>query len=107
MKRMVSVALLAMVFGGYTLADAALYDRGADNLGNHLIYDSDLNITWYDYNSGTMTWTQAMSWVQTLRVTVNGVNITRWRLPHNLPVNGSTCYVDCQPPLKASFLFLR
>jgi len=30
-------------------AEATLFLRGTDTLGNQLIYDSDRNITWYDY----------------------------------------------------------
>jgi hypothetical protein len=52
--------------------------------GGGLIYDTDLNITWYDYNSGRMTWSQAMSWARGLKV--GGVD--GWRLPQTLPING-------------------
>lgn len=50
MKRILILAgMMAMVLGFSVQAHAALYNRGTDSLGNQLIYDSDLNITWYDY----------------------------------------------------------
>jgi hypothetical protein len=65
---------------------AALIDNGLDSNRNHLIYDSGLNITWYDYNPGPMNWSQAASWASSL--TVGGVS--GWTLPATLPVNSST-----------------
>ncbi|HVN94909.1 MAG TPA: hypothetical protein VMT62_00620 [Syntrophorhabdaceae bacterium] len=62
------------------------------NNGNGLIYDPNLNITWLDYtyfgpSSGTLaTWSDAMAWASGL----NAGGVTGWRLPHALPVNGST-----------------
>ncbi len=47
------VLLVAVFFISTLSADAGLQNRGTDSQGNRLIYDSDLNITWYDYtNSG-------------------------------------------------------
>ena len=37
-----------------------------DNNGNNLIYDTDLDITWYNPNIGNMTWDQANIWITTL-----------------------------------------
>jgi len=47
------------------------------NKGNGFIYDTDLNITWYDYSQVAPTWADAVDWVSTL--TVDGVS--GWRLP--------------------------
>ena len=76
-------------------AHASLTVVGVDSSGNQLIYDTGLNITWYDYTYRGptdigATWSQANTWAQNLNVTVNGTNITGWRLPRTLPVNGST-----------------
>jgi hypothetical protein len=49
MKKLVLIALMVMVLGIVTMAQATLIDRGADTSGNHLIYDTDKDITWYDY----------------------------------------------------------
>jgi hypothetical protein len=74
MKRMVLVTLLAVILGSQTSAHAALVDNG----GN-LIYDTDLNITWYDPTPAGMTWSQAMSWAAGL--TVQGTALGSWGLP--------------------------
>jgi len=77
MKRMVFIAMMALVVGISGSAFADLYDRGEG-----LIYDSDLNITWYDYtyvdtvNDGD-AWGQAMAWAATLDIG----GVTGWRLP--------------------------
>jgi hypothetical protein len=61
------------------------------NNGGGLIYDPNLNITWYDYTykgstGNGATWSQAMTWASSL--TVGGAS--NWTLPTTLPVNGST-----------------
>lgn len=58
MKRLritsVVVCLLVVLFLINT-ANAELFVRGTDSLGYQLIYDSDLNITWYDYGYYNVT----------------------------------------------------
>jgi hypothetical protein len=78
--------LLVAVLGFSSLAHATLTVCGTDGSGNQFIYDSDLNITWYDYNPGRMLGSAAVSWASNL--TVGGVS--GWTLPTTLPVNGST-----------------
>ena len=51
MKRMFVLTMIAAVFVFSVQAHAELYDRGNDTLGNRLIYDTDLDITWYDYTN--------------------------------------------------------
>jgi len=66
-------------------AKAELIDNGAG-----LIYDTDLDITWYVPNVEEMTWSEAVSWVAQLRVSnENASNITGWRLPSVLNEDGS------------------
>lgn len=62
-------------------ANAALLDRGVDTLGNHLIYDTDQDITWYDFTQDADTWANQMSWAADLTVTKNGTSYSDWRLP--------------------------
>jgi hypothetical protein len=57
-------------------ANAALVNNGGG-----LIYDTDLNITWYDYSQIAPTWADATNWVASL--SVNGVG--GWRLPSSAP----------------------
>ena len=88
MRRIFFVMFLTAVLGFSTFAHADLIDRGADNLGYHLFYDTDLNITWYDFTNGiTMVgggyaWQRQMNWAAELSVTMpNGQSFTGWRLP--------------------------
>lgn len=82
MKRIVTFFFaLAMVFGVYFQANAFLYDRGADSLGYHLIYDSDLKITWYDYSQPQDTWQNQVNWADALTVNFGGNIYDNWRLP--------------------------
>lgn len=82
MKR-ISVLLIAlvMVFGLSVQANATLFNRGTDTLGNRLIYDDDLNITWYDYTKPVDTWGNQMSWADGLTVDFGGTVYDDWRLP--------------------------
>ncbi len=41
---------IIVVIGMGTAAKADLELRGADNLGYNLVYDTDLDITWYDFS---------------------------------------------------------
>lgn len=88
MKKFIAMAAIVMVMVMGTLAQAALFDRGADTLGNHLIYDSDKNITWYDFSQNRDTYANQMSWADNLNVTMasTGHVISDWRLPST--VNG-------------------
>jgi hypothetical protein len=77
MKRLVFITIMALVVGICGSACADLYDRGGG-----LIYDSDLNITWYDftYTDSQTTgdaWARAVAWAAGLNVD----GITGWRLP--------------------------
>ena len=69
-------------FLGYSMqAHATLTNLGTDNLGNRLIYDTDLNITWYDYTRTYDNWQNQMNWASGLTVNFGGNNLTGWRLP--------------------------
>jgi len=74
------VCLLAILFLVNT-THAALSNRGTDSLGNRLIYDSDLNITWYDYTKSQDNWQNQMDWASALIVNFGGSNLSGWRLP--------------------------
>ncbi len=62
-------------------AEAALQNLGVDSLGNRLIYDSDLDITWYDYSNATNTWQNQVDWADGLSVNFGGNIYDNWRLP--------------------------
>jgi hypothetical protein len=77
MKRLALITTMALVVGICGSARADLFDRGGG-----LIYDSTLNITWYDYvYTDSLTtgdaWARAMAWAEALDVG----GVTGWRLP--------------------------
>ncbi len=85
-KLFVITAIIVMVLGFSLKLHASLLNRGTDSLGNQLIYDSDFNITWYDYtysytNYSQTSWDNALSWADSLTVTLNGIVYDDWRLP--------------------------
>ncbi len=65
-----------------TRAEATLFNRGVDdNNGNRLIYDDDLDITWYDFSNARDTRDNQVSWAAGLTVTFNTTDYSDWRLP--------------------------
>ena len=86
MKNILLIGIFLTILGFSNITNAELQDNG-----NGLIYDTDLNVTWFDYTRDVDTWQNQMAWVENLSLTdVNGEPITGWRLPHIFPVNGST-----------------
>mgnify|MGYP001561573545 CR=1 FL=1 len=82
MKRIFILAvIMAMVLGFSMQAHAGLTNLGTDSLGNRLIYDSNLNITWYDYTKSYDTWQNQVNWASGLSVTFGINTYTDWRLP--------------------------
>lgn len=82
MKRMFTFLIaLAMVFGLTVSAHATLINRGTDTLGNRLIYDDDLDITWYDYTKSYDTWQNQVNWADALTVDFGSTIYDDWRLP--------------------------
>ncbi|MDO8335189.1 MAG: hypothetical protein Q7T74_00175, partial [Candidatus Saccharibacteria bacterium] len=85
------IVLLLVIFFILTIsAHATQYNRGSDSLGHRLIYDSDLNITWYDYTQSQANWQTQMNWADGLDVDFNGTHYTDWRLPST--VDGPEVY---------------
>jgi hypothetical protein len=74
MKRFFLIAFVATALSCAIPVQAALIDNGGG-----LIYDQDLNITWYDAAPVGRTWGDAMSW--TAGLTVGGTAAGSWRLP--------------------------
>jgi hypothetical protein len=91
MRRLVFVLSLLMVVGVAVDAGASnLIVRGTDDTyGYQLIYDSDRNITWYDFTYNSSSWDDAMNWALKLEVTFNGVTYKDWRLPTSLGPDGT------------------
>lgn len=74
---------IILVFEFFSITSASLLVRGLDDLGNQLIYDTDLNITWYDYSNTFVnnSWYDQMSWADNLEINYNGTILENWRLP--------------------------
>lgn len=82
MKRAFSFAvIMAIVLAFSAQANAALSNLGTDSAGNRLIYDSDLNITWYDFTKSSDSWQMQANWADALSVTFGSNTYTDWRLP--------------------------
>jgi len=84
MKSIVSIMSLvifvAISFIVTLPAGAVLQDLGTDSLGYRLIYDTDLDITWYDYQNNVNNWSNQVAWASGLTVTAGGNTYTDWRL---------------------------
>lgn len=90
MKRIyVLLFALAAFIGLSPQSNATLILRGTDTLGNQLIYDTDLNITWYDYSNAPDTWNNQVAWASGLTVDFGGVTLGGWRLPTALNQDGT------------------
>ncbi len=83
MKKKIIFSLLAMIIaiGLGTTAKADLILRGTDNLGRNLVYDTDLDITWYDLSYFAPEYQDAVNWANQLSVKIGTTEFTQWRLP--------------------------
>ena len=98
------------------VANGVLLDRGPDNVGNHLIYDTELNVTWYQPNNVEQDWYQAHQYVDNLVVSYQGRVLDDWRLPratdtvtHILPdvcIAGVAGMANCHGELAHLFVLL-
>ena len=82
MKKILFILIgMIVVFGLGTTTKAALILRGGDSLGHNLVYDTDLDITWYDYSHFSPVYNDAVIWADQLTVRVGTIEFTDWRLP--------------------------
>ena len=76
---------MTLVFSMQANAELTLLGQGTSAYGTYnLIYDSDLDLTWYDYTSPDTSWhnwQNQMSWAASLTVDFGGKLLTDWRLP--------------------------
>ncbi len=83
---------IAVILGFSSQTHASLINRGTDTLGNQLIYDTDLNITWYDYASPLNNWWNQANWASNLTVDFNGTIYDGWRLPSTVEAPYTNLY---------------
>lgn len=80
-----AVAVVCLV----TTSRADLILRGEDNLRHNLVYDTDLDITWYDFSYFAPNYKDAVNWADQLSVRVGTIEFTDWRLPSLIEVKDS------------------
>lgn len=92
MKKGISIVicLLSVLFlVSSAHATLELRDEGTSVEGTYrLIYDTDLNITWYDYTSYA-NWETQMDWAANLSVNFGGNIVDDWRLPTAMNQDGT------------------
>ncbi len=85
MTRLLIITAIIAILCGYSLqthADLNLLGQGTSTHGTwNLIYDTDLDITWYDYLKSPTDWDTQMAWASSLSVDFGGNLLTSWRLP--------------------------
>ena len=81
-KRIAQIlTVVVLMYAMTVMSEASLVIRGTDDLGNKLIYDEDLDITWYDYSHPQNDWDSQVAWGENLSVTYNSMIYDDWRLP--------------------------
>jgi hypothetical protein len=89
----VTLILLVMVLGVSMQAHATLEVLGTSSSGYQLIYDTDRDITWYDYTNSFDSWEIQVDWAADLSVTFGTITYTDWRLPTTLWPDPSCEYI--------------
>jgi hypothetical protein len=76
------VIAVVFILSPQAYATLILRGEGTSVHGTYrLIYDSDLDITWYDYTILPDTWLSQVNWASALSVNFGGNVYTDWRLP--------------------------
>ncbi len=85
MKKLIMLAgIMAMILGFSMQAHAALnlLGQGTSVHGTYnLIYDTDFDITWYDFSNSPTNWANQVAWASGLTVTFGSNTYDDWRLP--------------------------
>ena len=85
MKKTITVLFVFAVVMGFSVqghADLDLLGQGTSVHGTYnLIYDTDLNITWYDFKLSHVMLNDAYYWADALTVNAGGNVYDDWRLP--------------------------
>ncbi|MEW6599519.1 MAG: exo-alpha-sialidase, partial [Nitrospirota bacterium] len=97
MKRGIASLFILVVVLGFALrvnAGLQLLGQGTSSYGSYnLIYDTDMDITWYDYSGASNLWQGQVGWADALSVTFGGSIYDNWRLP--ITFNDSCVYSNC------------
>ena len=90
MTKVIIAVMMLLALGTSMQAEAALTNLGKDNRGFRLIYDSDLDITWYDYTRSNDSWQNQVDWAAGLSVNFGETTFDDWRLPTTVNAPGSS-----------------
>ncbi len=82
MRYVLCMFLMIVTLSLCVRAEAMLITRGVDDgNGNRLIYDTDWDITWYDYTNAGNNWSNQVAWADGLSIDFGGTTFDDWRLP--------------------------
>ena len=99
--------MVILFFVNNTHADLNLIGQGTTVHGTYnLIYDTDFDITWYDYTIARDTWQNQVDWASGLTVDFGGAIYSDWRLPTALNQDGTgPCSNQACPGSEMGHLF--
>jgi len=83
-KILILAVMMAMILGFSIQAQATLPNLVLDSLGFQFIYDTDLDMTWYDYTNASGTWQNHMDWASVLVIDFESTTYDNRRLPSTL-----------------------
>ncbi len=82
MEKLILVVALLLFTSTAHASQLELRGQGSSAYGTHnLIYDKDLDITWYDFTNARKNWYDQRTWVDQLVVNFGGATFGNWRLP--------------------------
>ena len=83
MKKLIILFIVFLLFSSTAQAyQLELRGQGSSVHGTYnLIYDPDLDITWYDFSNAIDTWDNQVAWADALSVDFGGTIFDDWRLP--------------------------
>jgi hypothetical protein len=90
----VTASVLVLGLSASAQATLILLGQGTsqhDTYEYNLIYDTDLDITWFDYFYGYHTWDETKAWADALLVDFGGYLFNDWRLPKTIDKGNDGC----------------
>jgi hypothetical protein len=76
--------IMAMVLVFSMQVQASLQNLRLGSINYRLIYDTDPDITWYDYANASATWQSHMNWASGLSIDFENTAYDDWKLPSTL-----------------------
>lgn len=86
--------MVVLLLASIAYADLELLGLGTSAHGTYnLIYDTDLDITWYDYTNPGIRWQTQMNWAAGLSVTFGSNTYDDWHLPTVTDIGNDGCNI--------------